>query len=266
MKQLRLAKSIIKMMVKDRFQYPGRLIVDTFGITARCGVLLILYSYIFKIRGGVLNGVTFQIASWSMFIYFVFLTLRLRDLASLIMQDIKSGTVEILLSKPMNYLTYRIWWQFGAGIYPFLVITLFGSLSLWYFVGIPETMNSLFFFTSLVFIFIFSSILTLLIYSIVGLLSFWIEDIKPLYWIVDKAVMILGGSYLPVALFPPLMYQIAIWSPFGASQFITHTVYESWKIDYIKLFSIQFFWIALLGIIVFIMFKSAHKNVSVNGG
>lgn len=254
------------MMVRDRIAYPGRLIVDTFGIAARCGVLLVLYSYIFNTKGGEISGVTFQIASWSMFLYFAFMTLRLRDLAFSIMQDIKSGTVEILFSKPIHYLMYRIWWQFGAGLYPFLVASIIGMSILYFFVGIPTTMSTAFFLISLGTIFILSSVLSLLIYSVVGLLSFWVEDIKPLYWIVDKAVMILGGSYLPVALFPSLMYKIAIWSPFGASQFITHTVYETWKVDYIHMFGIQIFWIVLLGIIVSVMFGRAHKKVSVNGG
>jgi ABC-2 type transport system permease protein len=115
-------------------------------------------------------------------------------------------------------------------------------------------------------VFVFAAILSLLIYSVVGLLAFWIEDVKPLYWIVDKAVMILGGSYLPVALFPKIMYQIAIFSPFGASQFITHTVYDTWKVDYLKLIGIQLFWIIVVGIIVAYMFGRAHKKVSVNGG
>lgn len=254
------------MMIRDRIAYPGRLIVDTFGIAARCGVLLVLYWYIFKTKGGEINGVTFQIASWSMFLYFAFMTLRLRDLASSIMQDIKSGTVEILFSKPVHYLMYRIWWQFGAGLYPFFVATILGTLALMFFVGIPSTMSTSFFFITLGIVFVLSTVLSLLVYSIVGLLSFWIEDIKPLYWIVDKAVMILGGSYLPVALFPPLMYKIAIWSPFGASQFVTHTVYETWRIDYIQMFGIQIFWIVSLGIVVSVMFGRAHKKVSVNGG
>lgn len=266
MKQLRLSKTIIKMMIRDRIAYPGRLIVDTFGIAARCGVLLVLYWYIFNVKGGEINGVTFQIASWSMFLYFAFMTLRLRDLASSIMQDIKSGTVEILLSKPVHYLSYRVWWQFGAGLYPFFVAAILGTIALIFFVGIPATMSSSFFFLTLIIVFILSCVLSLLIYAAVGLLSFWIEDIKPLYWIVDKAVMILGGSYLPVALFPPLMYKIAVWSPFGASQFITHTVYETWKHDYFEMFGIQLIWILILGIIVTVMFSRAHKKVSVNGG
>jgi ABC-2 type transport system permease protein len=266
MKQLRLANSIVKMMIKDRVQYPARLIVDTFGIAARCGVLLILYWYVFQYQGGLIKGVTFQIAAWSMFLYFSFMTLRLRDLAKSIMQDIKTGTVEVLLAKPIQYLSYRMWWQFGAGLYPFFIATLLGVAALFITVGIPESMQSWFFVGTLAIVFVFAAILSLLIYSVVGLLAFWIEDVKPLYWIVDKAVMILGGSYLPVALFPKIMYQIAIFSPFGASQFITHTVYDTWKVDYLKLIGIQLFWIIVVGIIVAYMFGRAHKKVSVNGG
>lgn len=254
------------MMIRDRMAYPGRLIVDTFGIVARCGVLLFLYQYIFKIKGGQINGINFTTASWSMFLYFSFMTLRLRDISSFIMQDIKSGTIEILLAKPINYLLYRIWWQIGAGVYPFLVVSFFGSILLAFLVGVPSTMLSLFFLLSFSLTFIFSIIISVLIYSLIGLLAFWIEDIKPLFWIVDKTVMVLGGSYLPVALFPPLMYQIALWSPFGAAQFITHTVYTTWRFDYLKMFGIQILWIVILTGIVSIVFRRAHKKVSVNGG
>jgi len=266
MKQLRLANSIIKMMIKDRIQYPARLIVDTFGIIARCGVLLILYRYVFRYQGGLIQGVTFQIVAWSMFLYFSFMTLRLRDLAKSIMQDIKTGTVEILLSKPIHYLNYRMWWQVGAGMYPFFVATFLGVVALFLTVGIPESMQSWFFVGTFFITFFFAGILSLLIYSAVGLLAFWIEDVKPLYWIVDKSVMILGGSYLPVALFPETMYKIAIFSPFGASQFITSTVYNTWKIDYLKLMGIQLFWIIVVGFIVVYIFNRAYKKVSVNGG
>ncbi len=253
-------------MIKDRIQYPARLIVDTFGIATRCGILLVLYYYIFSIRGGVINGLTFQVAAWSMFLYFALMTLRLRDIATSIMQDIKSGTVEVLLSKPIHYLFYRIWWQLGAGLYSFFVAAVLGTIALVVAVGIPASMTSWFFAGTLSVVFILSIILSLFVYSIVGLLAFWIEDIKPLYWIVDKTVMILGGSYLPVALFPAIMYKIAIWSPFGASQFVTHTVYDTWKTNYSEMIGIQILWVIALGIIVTYMFGRAHKKVSVNGG
>ena len=266
MKELRLAKKILKTLIKDRIQYPGRLFADTFGIIARCGILLVLYAYVFKINNGVINGTTFDIAAWSMFFYFSFSTLGLRGISRSMMQDINSGHIEVLLSKPITYLLYRSWWQIGMGLYSFIVISIFSTLVLAAIVGMPQTMTVGLFLPTFFLAFIGAILLSLCIYAIVGLLAFWIEDVAPVFWIIDKAVMILCGSYLPVALFPDLMYKITLYSPFGASLFITHTVYESWATVWHKLIGIQVFWVLVLGVVVYMMFRQAVKRVSVNGG
>jgi len=266
MKGIRLSKKIISTLVKDQINYPSRLIIDTVGLIARCGILLILYWYIFKLNNGVINGTTFIFTAWSIFFYFSFSVLRLRDIARLIMQDIQSGNIEVLFSKPISYFFYRIWWQVGLGIYPFVVINFFAIIVLALLIGLPYTMTIGIFLPTYILTFIFSAVLSLLLYAAVGLLSFWIDDINPVYWIVDKAVMILGGSYLPIALFPVLMYKIALYSPFGAAQFITHTVSESWKTNWYQLVGIQLIWIFIFGLLTFFMFKKAKQRVSVNGG
>lgn len=266
MKEIRLAKKIIKTLVKDRMQYPARLFADTTSIVARCGILLLLYSYVFGLNNGVVSGVTFDVVAWSMFFYFAFSTLGLSRVSDSIMQDIVSGHIEVLLSKPISYLSYRAWWQIGAGIYPFLITTILGSIVLVFMVGVPETMLNTLFLPTFLLTLLGAIIISLLVYSFVGLMSFWIEDVKPAYWIIDKAIMILGGSYLPIALFPDFMYKIALYSPFGASVFVTHTVYESWATIWYKLIGIQMFWILVLGIGIYSMFAVAVKKVSVNGG
>ena len=266
MQAIRLGSKIVETLVRDRIYYPGRLIVDTFGIIARCGVLLVLYWYVFNLNDGVINNTTYIVAAWSMFFYFAFSVFRLRDISRAIMQDVQSGNIEILFSKPVSYLAYRMWWQVGAGLYPFLVISLAGAIVLALIVGLPATMSVSIFVPTVVLVVLLGTLLSLFLYAIVGLLAFWIEDINPVFWIVDKTVMILGGSYLPVALFPDLMYKIAVWSPFGASQFITHTVYETWATEWVMKIGIQALWILVAAIIVFILFAKAREKVSVNGG
>ncbi|MFA6514781.1 MAG: hypothetical protein WCT42_00760 [Candidatus Paceibacterota bacterium] len=240
--------------------------MDTLSVVARFGVLIILYSYVFKINDGLIKNTTFVVTAWSMFFYFSFMILGLRNISKVIMHDVKTGNVEVLFSKPISYLFYRFWWQIGLGLYSFVVITIVGGLSLYLAIGFPSTFTSSIFLFTVPFIFLGGVILSLILYGIVGLLAFWIQDINPVFWIVDKAVMILGGSYLPVALFPLIMYKIALYSPFGASQFLTHSVYESWQSNWYELFSIQFLWIMILGFILYFMFKGAKKKVSVNGG
>ncbi len=266
MNQLRLARTIIRTQVKDRLYYPSRLIVDTIRVIARCGILLILYWYVFKLNGGAVNGIPYVIAAWSMFFYFAFSVLVLRHISQIIMEDVQRGTIEILFSKPISYLSYRMAFQIGRGLYSFLVITILGVIALELVIGFPATMSWFFFIPTVLGVFILGSILSLLLFSIIGLLAFWVEDINPIFWTVDKAVMILGGSYLPVALFPNSIYNIALYSPFGATQFITHTVYKTWQAEWFLKIGIQAFWIIVLGVVVYFLFQKAKQRVSVNGG
>src|SRR3990167_3806328 len=202
MKEIRLATKILKTLVKDRIQYPDRLVVDTIGVIARCGILLILYWYVFKLSNGVINGTTFLFAAWSIFFYFSFSVLRLRDISREIMKDIQTGNVEVLFSKPISYLSYRIWWQIGSGLYSFVVITVLAVFALVLIIGLPPTMTIGLFIPTMIVALLFGEALGILLYIIVGLLAFWIEDINPVFWVTDKAILILGGSYLPIALFP----------------------------------------------------------------
>lgn len=266
MKEIRLANKIVRTLFKNSIQYSGRLLVDTVGVLSRCWILLILYWYVFKLNNGAINGTGFIFIAWSIFFYFSFSVLRIRDISILIMSDIQSGNIEVLLSKPISYLSYRTWWQVGSGLYSFIVTTILTVIVLIITIGVTNTMTTTIFIPTLILTFICGLALSLLIYSIVGLLSFWIEDINPVYWIIDKTIMILGGSYLPVALFPSFMYKVSLYSPFGASQFVTHTVYESWQTNWYQLIGIQLFWIILLSLIVYFMFEKAKQKVSVNGG
>jgi ABC-2 type transport system permease protein len=266
MKEIRLANKIISTLVKDHVHYPDRLIADTFAMIARCGILLALYWYVFQLNGGVVNGVTYQVAAWSMFFYFSFSTLRLRDISRSIMQDVQTGRVEVLFNKPISYLLYRFWWQIGFGVYSFVVVTILGAIALIWLIGLPASMTIAMFLPTMLLTLLGASLLSLILYGIVGLLAFWLEDINPVFWIVDKAVMILGGSYLAVALFPKFLYQIAVYSPFGASLFVTHTVYDSWRYSWYILLAWQWGWIIILSIVMRCLFARAQKKVSVNGG
>ncbi|MFW5853241.1 MAG: hypothetical protein ACOCU8_01200 [Patescibacteria group bacterium] len=266
MKAIRLGSKILITLIRDRIFYPGRLVMDTASIMARCGVLLVLYWYVYQMNDGVINNTTFEVVAWSMFFYFTFSVFRLRDIARLIMQDVQSGNVEVLFSKPVSYLYYRMCWQVGLGLYSLIFISIIGTTLLALIVGLPETVFIGSFIPSFLTVVVLGTVLSLFLYSLVGLLAFWIEDVNPVHWIVDKFVMILGGSYLPIGLFPDFMYKVAVYSPFGATQFITHTVYEDWSTGWLFKVGLQLFWIIILALITFLVFIKAKEKVSVNGG
>lgn len=266
MKRPRLTIKILTTLIRDRMHYPNRLVFDTISIVARCGLLLILYQSVFRLNGGTINGTTFAFVAWSMFFYFSFSVLCLREISRAIMLDVQTGNIELLFTKPVSYLAYRMWWQVGSGLYSFLLITTVATCALALAIGFPPTMQTGMFIPTLLLTLVLGALLALCIYTMVGLLAFWIEDINPIYWVVDKAIMILGGSYLPVALFPPLMYGIARYSPFGASQFVSHTVYASWQTAWPLMVGVQATWIVVLSACMYGMFVLARRKVSINGG
>ena len=132
-------------------------------------------------------------------------------------------------------------------------------------VGFPK-LNLLLFIPTLLITFILGTILALFIYAIIGLLSFFMQDVRPIYWITDKLVMLLGGSYLPVALFPKFMKILAYISPFGAINFTSSTVYSTWNNEVIIRILLQIIWIIIFGLLLIYVYKKAREKAMINGG
>ena len=266
MKHIKHSLTVFNVYRQETLRNRARLFVDLLTLVARCGVLLLLYHALFMARGGMVSGVTFQVAAWSMFFYFLLMTLRLRKIATDINSDVQSGSIEMYINKPFSYIVYKMSALFGEGIIPFFISLIVGGLLLYSTIGVPSFFMTTLFVITVPIVFVLSCVLCLFIFTTVGLCSFWIEDISSLYWIVDKFVMVLGGSYLPIAFFPKIMYYFAIYTPFGLSSLLSHVVYESWNEKYVMLISLQVMWGIVVYIVMHYVFNKALQNLSVNGG
>lgn len=264
-KKSRFTRTVIKIYTKNQMQNKSHLFLDIFNMISRCLIVFLLYGYVFKLSGGTIKGVEYKETLWSMFIYFCLMTLASRKVYKLIMDDVKSGNVEMFLNKPVNYVLLTAYKSIGQGIYSFGVISVLGSILMIIFVGLPK-LDYLLFIPTLIITIILGQILALIIYSCIGLLSFFMQDVRPIFWIVDKFVMILGGSYLPVALFPPFLKILAYVSPFGAINFATSTVYSTWSSEFIIKIGLQVIWILLFGFFLSYIYKETREKAMINGG
>lgn len=265
MKKIRFAISVISVFMKNQVQNKAYLLHDIVNMISRCFIVFMLYGYVFSINNDNINGADYNSALWSMFIYFCVMTLSTRKIYNLIMNDVKSGNVEMFLNRPVNYVFFSFYKQLGSGLYSFFIISLLGSFLMVLFVGLPEV-NLAIFIPTFIITFILGVILALIIYSIIGLLSFFMQDVRPVFWITDKIVMVLGGSYLPISLFPPIMKFIAFVSPFGAINFTSSTVYNSWNDEFLIRILIQFGWVIVFAFLLMIVYKKAREKSMINGG
>ena len=265
MKRIKFALTVVKIFMKNQMQDRTNLLLDIFNMVSRCLIVFLLYAYIFKLSGGSINGVDYKTTMWSMFIYFCIMILNIRRLDNIIMGEVKSGNVEMFMNKPTNYLTISFMKVIGQGIFSFLFISLLGTLMMITFIGIPN-LNLYVFIPTFIITLLLGQILGLLVYGSIGLMAFFIQDIRPVHWIVDKLVMVLGGSYLPISMFPPFMKVLAFVSPFGAINFASSTVYESWNSECIMRISLQFLWIGIFGLLLTFIYNKSKEKAMINGG
>ena len=265
MKKIKFGLNVIRIIMKNQIQDRTNLLLDMFNMFSRCFIVFLLYAYVFRLNGGLINGVDYSTTIWSMFIYFCIMILNIRRLDSLIMQDVKSGNIELFMNRPTSYLTLSFLKVLGQGIFSFLFISLLGTGLMILFVGLPNV-NLTIFIPTFILSLVRGQILGLMIYGIIGLMAFFMQENRPLHWIVDKFVMILGGSYLPISMFPPLLKWIAFLSPFGAINFATSTVYESWNKEYLIRLGLQVGWIIIFGLLINYVYRKSKKKAMVNGG
>ena len=265
MKKIKFGLNVIRIIMKNQIQDRTNLLLDMFNMFSRCFIVFLLYAYVFRLNGGLINGVDYSTTIWSMFIYFCIMILNIRRLDSLIMQDVKSGNIELFMNRPTSYLTLSFLKVLGQGIFSFLFISLLGTGLMILFVGLPNV-NLTIFIPTFILSLVLGQILGLMIYGIIGLMAFFMQENRPLHWIVDKFVMILGGSYLPISMFPPLLKWIAFLSPFGAINFATSTVYESWNQEYLIRLGLQVGWIIIFGLLINYVYRKSKKKAMVNGG
>lgn len=265
MKKIKFALTIIKIYMKNQMQDRTNILLDLFQMFARCFIVFLLYAYVFKVKGGIVGGADYVTTMWSMFIYFCIMILAIRRIDDLIMKEVKSGNVEMFMNKPVSYLSISIFKTIGNGIFSFVLITVVGSIVMALTVGLPSVDLKLFIPTFII-TFILGMILYVLIFGLIGVLSFFIQDIRPIHWLVDKCVMVLGGSYLPVSMFPGFLRLIAYISPFGAVNFVTSSVFNTWHQEYLTRIILQIIWIGIFGVLLFIVYRKSKEKSMVNGG
>ncbi len=265
MKKIKFVFTVIKIFMKNQMQDKTNLLLDVFNMIARCFIVFLLYAYIFKLSGGVINGVDYKTTMWSMFIYFCIMVLNIRKIDNLIMNEVKSGNVEMFMNKPTNYLFLSFYKIIGQGIFSFAFISVVGAIIMAVTVGVPN-LNLVVFIPTFIITLFLGQILALFIYSLIGLMAFFIQDIKPIHWIVDKVVMILGGSYLPISMFPKFMKIAAFVSPFGAINFASSTVYATWNNEFVVRIGLQLVWIIIFGLLLSVVYKKSKEKAMINGG
>jgi ABC-2 type transport system permease protein len=257
---------ILLIYLKDALFYRQTLFGFLILNVIRMAVLVGIYSLAFHWRGTSINGLSLNAAIWSLTIYFIFYSLELHGIYREISEDVRFGILEQKIIKPYDYLVALAAQKLGRSLPRLILGILIILVVMPLLFPLPVGTFSWPMLSGLIVLFVGGLLMSIIFYSLVGLTAVWLEDAEPVYWLVSKSIMLFGGAYLPIALFPPAAKWVAYYTPFGlitaATRAFTGGFAQNWHI----ILGWELVWMFILGAGLFFVRQAVDKKLSINGG
>jgi ABC-2 type transport system permease protein len=182
-----------------------------------------------------------------------------------VQEEVKDGTLAVTLTRPCSYVLFHFSRAMGESVVKILPILLEGFIIGTLLVGpLPGYLRSLP--MGLVLILLGLAVTNLWM-LLIGLLSFWVEEVSPFYWIVQKLVFIIGGLFLPIDFFPGWLAGIARALPFAFSAYWpAYTMVSGSAEAFLTGLGGALAYIAALGGLVALLYSLGRKRVHAQGG
>ena len=182
-----------------------------------------------------------------------------------ISDDVKSGNIAYNMNKPYSYISYSICSHLGSITVKAIItfITSFGIGSI--FLNDFPTLS-----LPSVLIVLVSGILAVLISSLltafIGLISFFIEDSKPIFWVYSKMILILGVVF-PVEFFPESLAVFIRYSPiyvicYGPAKLFVNFDYQT----AVEILMSQVVYLIIAWTMCQLLYMKGVKKLNVTGG
>lgn len=227
-----------------------------------------LWSYIYTgyASDSILNGYNLNMMIWYLIMTEILAySTSPKNVTQDFSNSIKNGKIATALNKPYNFFIYQVSYHTGAFLNKACYLLPAGILCGMILLDPISGFSIMYVIPILLSIFL-SLILVCILYSTIGLLSFWIEESTPFAWIFQKFVLVLG-VFFPVTFFPTFIQKIILYSPVYSMTTGPATLLSnfSWETFAIVMFS-QIFYIVLLLFLGLIIYKIGIKKVNIYGG
>jgi ABC-2 type transport system permease protein len=263
---LRYARTVSRLTAYETTFNTAQVVSDNVILLARLGTLILLYTYAASRTGGFIGGVSVEVVAWTSLFYFIVFAFSTRWTARLCASDVQSGKIEMYIARPVSYIWYRLFSKLGGMFVPVMGTAVGGSLLVCIIFGVPYFLFDTLHVLTLAYLLVCGFALGFCVNMCIGLCVFWLGDIQPVQNFYEKAAMVLGGAYVPVALFPVWLQSVATYTPFGLAYAATRVVSPNWANEWQTVLLAQSVWAVVFFFLMLYMYRHALGRLTVNGG
>lgn len=260
-------RSIWKLNLVYKWYFIISLFVDFFNIFSMLFIWYIVYKYN---QNTSIKGFNFN----SILLYTIFSTINSKFYDSeaeyTIAGEIDSGQIINNFIRPISYFKRLIAeslgdFSFELLFYIFPILIIFISYTFYYNLNFNITYISILFY---IITLIFSIIINFLLSFLTGLMAFYVNYIWGFMTFKSTLLTLITGQLFPLIFLPTILVDILKFTPFYYMNFapISILLNQIKNNEIYKIILIQFCWCILLSLIVYFVWSSAKKYLSINGG
>lgn len=200
---------------------------------------------------------TYVIIGW----LFSFLTANF-GLETVVNRDIRDGTLNNFLTKPISYLKYMVVLSIGRAslaLFSGVLVQVALIISFHKLIAAPPEPAKILLICLIVFVGYF---IRLFLSILIGLISFWITENAGLNSFFNVLIRFLSGGYAPLSILPTAFYQISLAFPFAYIIFFPAQLYlnKASTTDGLRGLAIELAWLAGLYLLIKITWKRGLKT------
>lgn len=211
-----------------------------------------------------LGGLTYQQMIWYLVMTEAIVLAR-PHVDNLIDQEVKTGDIAYRLNKPYSYLLYHYAAYMAEAVMRLVANFVVGSIIARLMAGaIQISVGSILLFIPAALI---GLSIEFFIKVCIGLAAFWVEDTESFTFLYDKALFIFGGMMIPLELLPDTIRRISMVLPMNFVLYRPARLFAAYDADAVwPMLGGQVAWLALLGLLCLIIYRTGVKRINVNGG
>ena len=257
---------IFKSELMTNLQYTFDILVGFVSYCIMIFIFLNLWKYIYSNPNEVIKGYTMNQMIWYVIVTeILWMSLGGRKLCKKICNDVRSGNITYNITKPYNYVEYSLFSHLGITTLKFVLITILGILLGLLFLGEFPHLTILGI-LGVILSCALATIINILIITTIGLVSFFIEDANPFFWLYSKLILVVGTIF-PIEFFPQFLQPIAKYSPIYVVSYGPAKLFVDYSNEkLLEIIIIQVIYLGITWLIAHLIYKKGVKKLNVNGG